>query len=119
MDTNDSLNKNTTKKKVQKKKRGFTDKMAISLIALLSFGLLLGYDLAVKSIYAQYMGALACYTAVFCPVGTAISIVLAKVVDKNKSENMGSDGTGITFASAQANNFKTDVDEVFDNSPAI
>ena len=27
--------------------------------------------------------------------------------------------SGITFASAQANNFKTDVDEVFDNSPAI
>ena len=119
MDTNDSLIKKNTKKKVKKKRLGFTDRMAVSLIVLLFLGLILGYDLAVKSIYAQYMGALACYTAVFCPVGTAISIVLAKVVDKNKSENMGSDGTGITFASAQANNFKTDVDEVFDNSPAI
>ena len=52
-------------------------------------------------------------------LNTVCSIVLGKIVDKNKSENMGSDGTGITFASAQANNFKTDVDEVFDNSPAI
>ena len=119
MDTNDSLNKNATKKKVQKKRRGFTDKMAISLIALLFLGLLLGYDLAVKSIYAQYMGALACYTAVFCPVGTAISIVLAKVVDKNKEENTGADGMGIAFATAQANNFNFYTEDSFENSPSI
>ena len=42
-----------------------------------------------------------------------------KIVDKNKEENTGADGMGITFAAAQANNFKSDADELFDNSPAI
>lgn len=119
MDTNDSLIKKNTKKKVKKKRLGFTDRMAVSLIVLLFLGLILGYDLAVKSIYAQYMGALACYTAVFCPVGTAISIVLAKVVNKNKEENTGADGMGIAFATAQANNFSFEVDDSFENSPSI
>ena len=32
---------------------------------------------------------------------------------------MGSDGAGITFAAAQANNFKSDTDKLFDNSPEI
>lgn len=106
-------------KKIRKRKLGFTNKLAVSIMILLFMGLILGYDLAVKSIHYQYTGALACYTAVFCPLGTACSIVLAKVVNKNKEENTGSDGMGITFAAAQANNFKSDADELFENSPSI
>ena len=118
-DQKDLINEIKFRKKLKKKSIGFTNSMAVYILALLTIGLLMGFVLAWRSIDMQYMGALACFTVCFTPIGTACSIVLGKVVDKNKSENMGSDGTGITFASAQANNFKTDVDELFDNSPAI
>lgn len=119
-DRKDLINEIKFRKKIKKLKgNGFTNSMAIYILALLTIGLLLGFVLAWKSINTQYMGALACFTVCFTPIGTACSIVLGKVVDKNKEENTGADGTGITFAAAQANNFKSDVDELFDNSPAI
>ena len=107
------------RKKLKRKGLGFTNKLAVSIMLLLFLGLFMGYKLAVKSIEAQYTGALMCYTCVFTPIGTACSIVLACVVQKNKAENTGADGMGITFAAAQSNNFKTESDELFDNSPAI
>lgn len=118
-DQKDLINEIKFRKKLKKKGIGFTNSMAVYILALLTIGLLMGFILAWRSIDMQYMGALACFTVCFTPIGTACSIVLAKVVDKNKSENMGSDGMGITFAAAQANNFKSDADELFDNSPAI
>ena len=91
------------RKKLKRKGLGFTNKLAVSIMLLLFLGLFMGYNLAVKSIEAQYTGALMCYTCVFTPIGTACSV----------------DGMGITFAAAQSNNFKTESDELFDNSPAI
>lgn len=81
---------------------GFTNRLAIYLVVLLLVGLVGGFVLALLSIKYLYMGALACYTVVFTPMGTAISIVLAKVVNKNQEENTGADGEGITYAIAMA-----------------
>lgn len=63
-------------------------------------------------------GALACWTVVFTPIGTAVGIVLGKIVDKNRAENVSGNGDGITFASAQAKGFvkEEEVDRV---SPPI
>ena len=93
--------------------------MAVYILLLITIGLGMGFALAWRSIDMQYMGALACFTVVMTPLNTVCSIVLGKIVDKNRSENTGADGMGITFAAAQANNFKSDADELFDNSPAI
>ena len=95
----------------QKPKVGFTNQLAIKLVRLLSGGLLGGFVLAVLSIKYNYVGSLLCYTCVFTPVGTALSIVLAKVVDKSKAENTSADGDGIVYAKAKANNFQ--------DSPAV
>lgn len=96
---------------------GFTNRMGVYLILLLAAGLAGGFILAVLSIRHQYTGALACYTVVFTPIGTALGIVLAKIVDKNREENTGADGTGITFAAAQARGFQKDQGSV--DSPVI
>lgn len=84
---------------------GFTNCLAIALLMLIAAGLLGGFLLAVMSIRYQYMGALACYTVVFTPIGTAVGIVLGKIVDKSRAENTGPDGSGIKYAAAQASGF--------------
>lgn len=90
----------------QKRKLGFTNKLAVRLVNLLSGGLLGGFILAVLSIKYNYVGSLLCYTCVFTPIGTALSLVLAKVVDKNKAENTSANGDGIVYATAKAHNFQ-------------
>lgn len=100
------------------KKLGFTNRLALYVLLFLAAGLAGGFYLALKSIEYSYTGALACWTICFTPVGTATSIVLSKVVDKNKAENTSGSGDGITFAAAQASNFVQD--EEYDiNSPMI
>lgn len=82
----------------RKKKRqsiGFTNKLALYLMLFLAAGLAGGFILAWKSIEFQYMGALACFTVVFTPVGTAIGIVLNSIVRKSEHENTSADGEGI------------------------
>ena len=104
----------------RKKKRqsiGFTNKLALYLMLFLAAGLAGGFILAWKSIEFQYMGALACYTAVFAPIGTAIGIVLNSVVRKSEHENTGANGVGIKFAAAKATGFVQD--DVVEDSPAI
>lgn len=64
------------------------------------------------------MGALACFTVVFTPVGTAIGIVLNSIVHKSESENKGADGEGIKFAAAKATGF-SQAEAEFEDSPAI
>lgn len=99
---------------------GFTNRLALYCILLLSLGLGMGFYLAVKSIQNQYLGSLACFTAALVPIGTMISIVLGKVVDKNRDENTGGNGDGITFASAKAAGFvkpESNYDDL--NSPPI
>lgn len=97
---------------------GFTNRLALYVLLFLAAGLTGGFYLALKSIEYQYTGALACWTVVFTPIGTAASIVLSKIVDKSRAENTGGNGDGIVFASAQANGFVQN-DCGADDSPAI
>lgn len=106
-------------KKVNRKRLGFTNKLAIWLIFVMIVSLAMGFYLAVESIAMQYTGALVCFTACVAPLDTCLAIVIAKVVDKSKAENLGPDGTGISFAAAQATNFNDSTDKNLNNSPAI
>ena len=90
-------------KKLTKKKLGFTNTLAIYLVLLLTLTLGLGFYLALESIRAQYTGALICWSAVLSPLDACLGIVLMKIVDKSKAENI-SNGTGISYALAMAEN---------------
>lgn len=109
------------KKTGQRRKKhqgiGFTNRLALYLMLFLGTGLLGGFILAWRSIEFQYMGALACFTVVFTPVGTAIGIVLNSIVHKSDHENTGADGEGIKFAAAKAAGFLQD--DGAEDSPAI
>ena len=72
----------------------------------LAIGLAGGFYLALKSIAAEYTGALMCWTVVFTPIGTACSVVLSRIVDKSRAENTSGNGDGIKFAIAKAKNFQ-------------
>lgn len=84
---------------------GFTNRLAIYLVLLLLLGLSGGFVLALLSIRYAYTGALMCWTVVFTPVGTAVSIVLGKIVDKNREENTSAEGEGVKYAAAKASGF--------------
>lgn len=79
---------------------GATNRLAVYLVIMLLFGLVMGFILAVMSIHSDYAGSLICFTVVFTPMGTAISIVLNSIVNKSKAENTGADGEGIKYALA-------------------
>lgn len=112
--------KRTVKKSKRRKKLGFTNRLAVYLLLFLVAGLVGGFYLAVLSIKYQYTGALMCWTVVFTPIGTAISIVIGAVVQKNKAENTSGSGDGIVYAAAQAKGFVEDTDETVSvNSPPI
>ena len=96
---------------------GFTNLLALGLTALLTAGLAGGFYLAIRCINAGYTGSLVCWTVVFTPVGTALSLVLGKVVDKSRDENTGADGEGVKYAAAKAAGFSTE--EESPDSPAI
>lgn len=114
--------------KKKRKKIGFTDSLAIYILLYLFIGLVMGYLLAQKSIEYNYLGALACFTVVFTPIGSMATIVIGKIVDKNRDENTGGNGDGIKFAIAKSSGFiqedscqPTSSEEIeYDiNSPAI
>ena len=67
--------------KMRKRKMGFTNMLAVYLVLLLTLGLGMAFYLARLSIMYNYMGQLLCFTVVFTPLGTAISLVLGKIVD--------------------------------------
>ncbi len=100
---------------------GYTNCLGVLLVLLIALGLVGGFILAVLSIRYQYTGALACWTVVFTPIGTAISIVLVRIVDKSRAENTGPGGEGIKYAAAKANNFTAPAQEPEGSidSPAI
>lgn len=110
------------KRKRAKKKKpgiGFTNKYAVFVLLFLAIGLAGGFILALFSIKYQYTGALMCWTVVFTPIGTAVSIVPHFVVHKSTVENSGADGEGIKFAAAKAHNFIENTLEGGEDSPAI
>ncbi len=104
--------------KPARKRLGFTNTLALLLVLLLAAGLAGGFLLAVLSIRHQYTGALACYTVVFTPMGTALSVVLVRGVDKTRAENPGPNGEGVVYSAAQASGFSQD-DGTSENSPPI
>ena len=110
--------KKPRRRKKNRQPIGFTNKLALYLMLFLAAGLAGGFILAWKSIEFQYMGALACFTVVFTPVGTAIGIVLNSIVHKSDHENTGADGEGIKFAAAKAAGF-AQTDDGVEESPAI
>ena len=85
---------------------GFTNRLAVYLVIMLILGLAGGFALAVWSIREKYTGSLLCWTVVFTPIGTALSVVLARIVDKNRDENTSADGEGIKYATAKAQQFQ-------------
>jgi hypothetical protein len=118
--------KNNKKRKRRKQRQtvfqhlsslGFTNRLAIYILLFLAVGLIGGFYLAIKSIQNQYTGALACWTVVFTPIGTAVSIVLSKIVNKSAAENTGADGEGIKYAAARAAGFMQSEEDI--DSPAI
>lgn len=98
---------------------GFTNRLAIYIILLLTAGLSGGFYLALKSITFGYTGALACYTAAFAPIGTACSIVLSKIVHKSEVENSSAEGEGIKYATAKAKGFSNATISDSNESPSI
>ena len=68
-------------------KIGFSNRLAVYVLLFLLIGLIGGFVLAYFSITRDYLGALACWTIVFTPIGTATSICLSRIVDKSKAEN--------------------------------
>lgn len=76
---------------------GFTNKMAVYILGLLSVALILSFVLAVMSIREQYMGVLACWTACLTPLGVGLDIVLNSTVKKSTAENTSGDGDGIRY----------------------
>lgn len=102
-----------------RRRMGNTDLLGFLLVLLLAAGLAGGFVLAVLSIRHQYSGPLACWTVVFTPIGTALSVVLARVVEKNRAENTSATGEGVKYASAAAAGFQEDAGGVSENSPPI
>lgn len=101
-------------------KLGFTNRLALYIMAFLAAGLSGGFYLATKSIASGYTGALMCWTIVFTPIGTACGIVLSRIVDKSRDENTGADGEGIKFATAKATHFSVSESNAGSiNSPPI
>lgn len=95
---------------------GFTNRLALYIIAFLACGLAGGFYLAVRSINTGYTGSLMCWTIVFTPIGTACSVVLSRIVDKNRDENTSANGDGIKYAEALAKGFVKD-DSNIDSPP--
>lgn len=81
------------------KRIGFTNTMAVYILVLLTVCIFMSYDLGVKSVEAEYMGVLACWTACFTPLGLGLDIVLNSVVKKSQAENTAHNGDGIVYRS--------------------
>ena len=102
------------------KSLGFTNRLAVYILLFLAAGLAGGFYLALKSIAYGYTGALMCWTVVFTPIGTAVSIAISRVVEKNRDENTSASGDGITYASAMAKGFvQEEENDEGETSPSI
>ena len=99
------------------KSLGFTNRLALGIIFVLILTIFMGFYLALKSIEYNHVSSLVCWTAAIAPLDSLLSIVLQSIVKKSLRENLSADGTGIVFASAQANNFGVEPTSV--ESPPI
>ena len=99
------MDKTNGSEQAKKKKLGFTNRLAIYILLFLAAGLIGGFVLAWRSITYGYTGALMCWSVVFTPIGTAVSIVLTFIVQKSRAENTGANGEGIVYATALANTY--------------
>ena len=97
-----------------RRRMGNTDLLGFLLVLLLAAGLAGGFVLAVLSIRHQYSGPLACWTVVFTPIGTALSIVLSRIAEKTSAA-----GEGVKYAAAAASGFREDAGGASENSPPI
>lgn len=106
----------------QRKSVGFTNKLGLYVLLIIFITIVMGFYLAVESIKHDYVGSLVCFTAAIAPLDAALTIVLGKIVDKNKAENIGGNGDGIIFAKAKAKGFEEQIKNSCENdinSPAI
>lgn len=106
-------------KVIPRRRMGNTDLLGFLLVLLLAAGLAGGFVLGLLSIRYQYTGPLACWTVVFTPIGTALSIVLSRIVEKNRAENTSAAGEGVKYAAAAASGFREDAGGASENSPPI
>lgn len=111
--------KKKSKLKSKRPRLGFSNRLALYVMLFLAAGLAGGFFLAILSIKYQYTGALMCWTVVFTPIGTAVSLIPHFVVHKSTVENSGADGEGIKYATAKAHNFCEGSVEGSEESPAI
>ena len=102
-----------------RRRMGNTDLLGFLLVLLLAAGLAGGFVLVVMSIRHRYSGPLACSTVVFTPIGSALSIVLNRFVEKDRAENTSSAGEGLRYAAAAASGFREDAGGASENSPPI
>lgn len=79
------------------RKLGFTNKMAVYILILMTACIGLSFILAVMSVQYQYTGVLACWTACFTPLGIGLDIVLNSTVKKSQAENTSAEGDGIRY----------------------
>lgn len=97
------------------KKIGFSNRLAVYILFFLLLGLIGGFYLALESIHADYLGSLVCWTVVFTPIGTAVSLAIGKVVDKSRAENT----TGGIKYDLAINEQEQQFEEEFYDSPKI
>lgn len=118
MKTQNKRKRSRKKQRAKRPRLGFSNRLALYVLLFLAAGLAGGFILAALSIKYQYTGALMCWTVVFTPIGTAVSIIPHFVVHKSTVENSGADGEGIKYAAAKAMGFMKNEDGT-DESPAI
>lgn len=74
--------------------------MCVFILGLFAIFILMSFILAMYSIKAQYMGALACWTVCVTPLGVGLDLVLNSSVKKSQAENTGASGEGVKYLAA-------------------
>lgn len=97
----------------QDKTRGFCGNRysrILGWIVVLFLACLLGggFYLALLSIRYQYTGALACWTICATPIGTAVTIVLGKTIDKEIKNVTGPSGEGMDYTKETSKGYNVD-----------
>jgi len=103
-----------------KKKPDFSKRLIADIRSLLWVVTIGGIILAFYCIHKGYMGSIPWITAMVGLPWSAHGVVCSFYMNMAKSDHRGADGTGITFAAAEARNFVEECEEEEDwNSPGI